>query len=132
MTSGKVATTAGPIAAMALDMENSPSTGRTYLPHRRQPATSNRCMRPCRPSRRHSLRKSGGFTRWEGDLLMGSLKAQSLFRMRLDGDRVVYAEPIQLDRRIRDVRQMGDMLVLLTDQGSLLTLRCNAKPLDKP
>jgi len=63
---------------------------------------------------------------------MGSLKAQSLFRMRLDGDRVVYAEPIQLDRRIRDVRQMGDMLVLLTDQGSLLTLRCNAKPLDKP
>ena len=62
-------------------------------------------------------------TRWNGDLLMGSLKAQTLFRIKLAADRVLFVEPIPLARRIRDVRQMRDTLVILTDQGSLLTLR---------
>lgn len=65
----------------------------------------------------------GFHARWDGDLLMGSLKAQTLFRIRLAGDRVQLVEPIRIDRRIRDVRQWQDTLVLLTDDGALLTLR---------
>lgn len=78
------------------------------------------------------VQMKGFHARWEGDLLLGTLKAQTLFRLKLDGDRVVYAEPIPLERRLRDLRQMGDTLVVLTDTGSLLTLRRNPKPLDRP
>lgn len=65
----------------------------------------------------------GFHARWDGDLLLGSLKAQTLFRMRLAGDHVLFVEPIRLERRIRDVRQLQDTLVVLTDDGALLTLR---------
>ena len=68
----------------------------------------------------------GFHDKWQGDLLLGSLKAQTLFRLRLEGNKVVYVEPITIGHRIRDVRQMQDTLVILTDQGSLLTLRRNA------
>lgn len=70
----------------------------------------------------------GFHSRWNGDVLLGSLRAQTLFRIRLAGDRVVLVEPIRLEHRIRDVRQMQDTLVLLTDDGRLLTLRRNAGP----
>lgn len=65
----------------------------------------------------------GFHARWDGDLLLGSLKAQTLFRIRLAGERVLFVEPIPLECRIRDVRQMGDRIVLLTDDGRLLSLR---------
>ena len=41
---------------------------------------------------------------WNGDLLVGSLRAQSLYRLRRDADgRVVYSEPIALGHRLRDI-----------------------------
>jgi glucose/arabinose dehydrogenase len=43
---------------------------------------------------------------WDGDLLVGSLKAQSLFRLRMVDDRVVFAEPIWIGHRIRDIVQL--------------------------
>lgn len=59
--------------------------------------------------------------RWDGDLLVASLKANSLFRMRLEGTRVVYAEPIPLGQRIRDILQLRDgTIVLWTDDTQLL------------
>jgi hypothetical protein len=60
---------------------------------------------------------------WDGDLLVASLKGKSLYRLRLEGGRVMYAEPILIGDRIRDVHQHGDgRLVLWTDAGQLIFL----------
>jgi cytochrome c2 len=63
----------------------------------------------------------GFHPRWNGDLLAGSLKAETLFRLRLDGLRVVYSEPIYIGQRIRDIAQMSDgTIALWTDDTQLL------------
>lgn len=58
--------------------------------------------------------------RWKGDLLVSSLKAQSLFRLHTEGGRIVYSEPIWVGSRIRDLVEIGDRIVLLTDKPSLI------------
>ena len=59
--------------------------------------------------------------RWDGDLLVGSLKGSSLYRLRLEADRVLYSEPIWIGQRIRDLVQTGDgTIVLWTDDTQLL------------
>jgi len=61
--------------------------------------------------------------RWDGDLLVASLKAASLFRLRREGDQILYPEPIWVGQRIRDLAQMADgSIVLWTDQTQLLFL----------
>jgi cytochrome c2 len=61
--------------------------------------------------------------RWNGDLLMGSLRGKSLFRLRLDGERVVYVEPLLIGERIRDIAQAADGTIWLwTDSGKLIAL----------
>lgn len=69
-----------------------------------------------------NLIQVGGFSdRWDGDLLVASLKDQSLFRLRLDGDRVLYSEPIWLGQRIRDIAQLSNSTIALwTDDAQLL------------
>lgn len=71
-----------------------------------------------------SLTRIEGFApAWDGDLLVGSLKGQSLYRLRLQGDRVVYAETIPVGARVRDVHQHGDgRIVFWTDYGQLVFL----------
>jgi aldose sugar dehydrogenase len=60
-------------------------------------------------------------SRWDGDLLVGSLKALSLFRLRLDGTKVLYSEPIWIGQRIRDLAQLKDgTIVLWTDDTQLM------------
>ncbi len=67
------------------------------------------------------------FPEWSGNLLVGSLRAQTLVRLELDGDAVVGEERLlvgQIDR-IRDVRVAEDGLIyLLTDapNGALFQL----------
>jgi hypothetical protein len=62
---------------------------------------------------------------WDGDLLLGSLKALSLFHLKLNGDRVIYSEPIFLGKRIRDLRQLDKKLILLTDSNSIILVEKN-------
>ena len=59
---------------------------------------------------------------WDGDLLVASLRAQTLFRLRRDGDRrIVYSEPIVLGQRLRDIAALPDgTLVLWTDEARLM------------
>lgn len=58
---------------------------------------------------------------WDGDFLVSSLKAQTLFRMRLKQDRVVFAESIKLGRRIRYAHQHSDgRIIIWTDAGTLI------------
>jgi aldose sugar dehydrogenase len=59
--------------------------------------------------------------RWDGDLLVGSMKGSSLFRVRLEAGRVLYSEPIWIGQRIRDLAQTRDgTIVLWTDDTQLL------------
>ena len=67
------------------------------------------------------------FPRWRGNLFMGALAGRDLYRLVLDGERVVAQERLltALGQRIRDVRQGPDgLLYVLTDedQGRLLRL----------
>jgi cytochrome c2 len=48
------------------------------------------------------------FPLWGGDLLVASLRDKTLFRLRLEGDRVLYSEPIWIGVRLRDVIQLAD------------------------
>jgi cytochrome c2 len=61
--------------------------------------------------------------RWNGDLLVGSLKGMSLFRLRLENARVLYSEPIWIGHRIRDIVELENgMIALWTDDTELLFL----------
>ena len=61
--------------------------------------------------------------RWDGDLLVSSLKGQSLYRLRLDKDRVVYSEPIWIGQRLRDIAELADgTIALWTDDAEVLFL----------
>jgi glucose/arabinose dehydrogenase len=59
--------------------------------------------------------------RWDGDLLVGSLRGESLFRIRLEAGRVLYSEQIWIGQRIRDLTQTADgTIVLWTDDSQLI------------
>jgi cytochrome c2 len=63
------------------------------------------------------------FPVWRGDLMIGSLGEQSLFRVVLDDNRAVVIEPIQQHKRVRDLQELDDgRLLLWTDEASLLTI----------
>jgi cytochrome c2 len=60
---------------------------------------------------------------WDGDLIMGTLREQSLFRIRLDGDAVTYVEQIWYGKRIRAIQEHTDgRLVVWSDDKSLTFL----------
>jgi glucose/arabinose dehydrogenase len=66
------------------------------------------------------------YPEWRGHLFLGALAGQALWRVQLDGTRVVQREPVAMDlrERIRDVRQGPDgWLYLLTDSASGRILR---------
>ena len=67
---------------------------------------------------------SGFHEAWDGDLIASSLKASSLFRLRIEGDRAVYAEQIPIGTTIRAVHQVaGGTLAIFTDDDKILLLR---------
>lgn len=64
------------------------------------------------------------FSKWEGDLLIASLKKNTLYRTRVHEGRVLYIEPIELEHRLRDIVEMDDgTIAIKTDDGGVLTLR---------
>ncbi len=64
------------------------------------------------------------FPFWDQALLITSLRGRSLYVARLDGGRVMYAEPLPMGERLRDIinRQNGEIAVL-TDLGNLVLIR---------
>jgi hypothetical protein len=61
--------------------------------------------------------------RWTDDLLISSLQAGRLFRVRVSGERVIYTESIDLSMRIRDLVEARDgRIVLWNDDGQVATL----------
>ncbi len=64
------------------------------------------------------------FPAWRGNLLIGGLSSEGVVRLALDGEKVTHEERIDLDARIRNVRQGPDGAVyLLTDEGNGEVLR---------
>jgi aldose sugar dehydrogenase len=63
---------------------------------------------------------SDRYPAWKGKLLMGTLRAQSLVLLTIDGDRVTGEERVleSLGKRLRDVRQGPDGFVYLLTDGS--------------
>lgn len=63
------------------------------------------------------------FPAWKGDLLASSLRDRSLYRIHLRGNEPVFAEPIEVGRRVRDLVVAGDgRLVLWTEVGDLVVI----------
>lgn len=67
---------------------------------------------------------------WNGDLLVGSLKSQSLFRIKYTDGRVIFSEPIWIGRRIRDIVNLDNKIVLLTDDASLIFITVDDQKLN--
>lgn len=60
---------------------------------------------------------------WDGDLLVGNLMDNGIHRVRMEGDRGVYAEPIRLGTRVRDLLQLSDKRIAAwSDNGELIFL----------
>jgi len=71
--------------------------------------------------------KSGSFAK--NDLLIGSLKGQSLYRIKMDGNRVKTIEQIALSTRVRDLTQISNKIIVSTDDGRILVLTLSQKKL---
>lgn len=70
------------------------------------------------------------FPNWQGDLLVGSLKARSIFRLRIEDGAVLYSEPLRVGERIRDIATSSDgKVIILTDSNGLIFLRNKERPL---
>lgn len=61
------------------------------------------------------------FSHWKGDLLLTTLLAQSIYRVRIEDGVVRFAEPIPMGFRIRDITETSaGEVVLLGDNGPLI------------
>ncbi len=65
-----------------------------------------------------------GFELWAGDVLALSLKDETIYRLRPDDGRIVYAEPIEMGQRMRDglVLENG-WIAILTGDNSVFFIR---------
>ncbi len=63
------------------------------------------------------------FHRWQGDLLVASLREQALFRLEYADGRIIFSEPIPLGERLRDIALLPNgSIALKTDSQKLLIL----------
>jgi cytochrome c2 len=63
-----------------------------------------------------SLIPFGNFNqKYRDNLLVGSLKAQSLFNLKIKDNKILFSEPIFIGKRIRDIVAIQDAVYLLTD-----------------
>lgn len=58
----------------------------------------------------------------KGDLLLSSLSGRSLFFVKLRNNRIISIERIWLNKRIRDIVEIGEIIYALTDDGELLQI----------
>ena len=68
---------------------------------------------------------------WDSDLIVGSLKSQSLYRLKFDGEKILFQEPIWIGKRIRDIVEHNNKLVVLTDDSFLIFIEVDEKKLAK-
>ena len=59
------------------------------------------------PSNLIAVDTENAFELWENDLIVSTLRGHALYRIRLEGDEVMYTEKIDLGRRLRDIIQLS-------------------------
>jgi aldose sugar dehydrogenase len=63
------------------------------------------------------------FPWWAGDLLVSSLESRTLYRVRVEEDRVIFVEPFFVGHRVRDLVEMpGGTIALKTDDDFIVFL----------
>ena len=81
------------------------------------------------------IQVKGFIDEWEDDLIVASMRRNTLYRLRIREDRVLYSEPIAVGVRIRDLDQLENgKIVLWTDTLVLaeMTPRKSAELIPKP
>lgn len=79
-------------------------------------------------------RNSEAFALWSNDLLAASLVGQTLYRLRHEGTNIIYAEPINMGERIRDIALLenGWIALLGKQDRTLILLREAPGPGEAP
>jgi len=73
------------------------------------------------------------FSDWSGDLLIGSLLGQSLYRVRVDsGGKVIYSEQIEIGHRIRSMDKLPDGSIAIMTDGKTLIIIADGGPVYEP
>src|SRR3989304_10385798 len=67
----------------------------------------------------------GAITQWQGDLILGTLRERTLFRLKVEDQTIIYAEPIaKIGSRIRDIKiDHAGGIYLKTDNSELIIIR---------
>jgi cytochrome c2 len=69
------------------------------------------------------IESDAAFPTWQGNLLVGSLSTRAVYRLVVEAGRIVLSEPIELDKRVRDLLELDDGRVLAwTDDAALVTI----------
>jgi len=69
--------------------------------------------------------------RWDGDILIGTLKNRSIYRIRIKNNHVVFSERIWIGERVRDIIRLKGRIALLTDSAKLLLISLDEKTLER-
>jgi hypothetical protein len=72
---------------------------------------------------------TGFHHKWNDDLLIGSLKAMTLFHVKLEGNRIIFVEPVLIGSRIRSLAQSDGLIYVLTDEGTILKIKSESSSL---
>lgn len=83
------------------------------------------------PSELVEVAAESELVRWRGDLLMGSLRAQSLFRMRIENGRLMTMEQMEFGERMRDLTWLENgWLAILTGSSKIILIRSPAPTIE--
>lgn len=70
----------------------------------------------------------GEIIKWQGDLILGTLREKMLYRLKVDKETIIYAEPIaNIGSRIRDIKIGNNSKIYLkTDNSELIIIKAEA------
>ena len=65
----------------------------------------------------------------KNDLIVSSLKNKSIYRLRVEDNKVFYSEKIYIGERIRSLIVLNDVILISTDDGSIITIQKSKVPI---
>ena len=66
---------------------------------------------------------------WDSDILIGSLKARSIYRLKIKNDKVLFSEHIWIGKRIRSLAQVKQDIYAITDDNFLIKINVDTDAL---
>lgn len=78
-----------------------------------------------------SILEVNGFDKeWNRDILIGALKARSIYRLKIKDHKVLFSEHIWIGKRIRSLAQIKNKIFALTDDNFLISISVNQEALN--